>query len=165
MARKPITSVYVNVALGSVDGNGTANTIPQYTPGEILICDSGVYLYGSADGAIAEGYCAKYVEGTWDFDTAATGEGDTELVTLGICVTSGGLADNQWGWFWLGEGYEDCYCEDVAADVQVTLTATTGIVGAGGEAIDGLVTIENNAAQGLTACRSTTRLCTNPVGV
>lgn len=166
MARRPLHEVHTNLTAGAPLAVGSTTAYqPEYTLGHIVYCDSGVYVYGQANGTVAEGDCCKYVERAYDFDPAATGEGDTELITLGVCVTSGGLADNQHGWFWLGEGSEYVLCEDVAADVQVTLTAAAGTVGAGGEAIDGLVTIENNASAGLTLCRSATRLTTNPLGV
>ena len=162
MARKCITHPYINVALGSVDYNGAASTVPQFKPGERALCDSGVYQYGQANGAITEGFICKFVEGTFDFDTVTTTESGSTNTPLGVCVTSGGLADNQWGWFWRGQGSEYVYVADVNADVQVTTTANAGEGGTGGDNVASLFTNENNGAAGLTLCRATELLSTNP---
>lgn len=161
MARKCITHPYINVALKSVDGNGAASSVPHYKAGEVALCDSGHYVYGQANGAITEGYVCKAVAGTWDFDTVTTTESGSTNTVIGVCVASGGLADNQWGWFWRGLGQEYVYATDVNADVQLTTSANAGEATTGGDNIDGLFTVENNASVGLTLCRSAVLLSTN----
>lgn len=161
MARKCLTHPYINVALKSVDGNGAANSIPQFAPGEKIWCDSGLYIYGSANGAVSEGYLCKFVEGTYDFDTVTTAESASANTPIGVCVASGGLADNQWGWFWRGHGKEYVYVTDVNADVQVTTHTNAGEGSTGGDNVDGLFTNENNASAGLTICRASGALQTN----
>lgn len=158
-------TIGVNLALGSVDVNGTANTIPQYTPGEVVRADSGVYIYMSANGAVAEGYAAKFAEGTWDADTVTTAESASTNTPLGICVTSGGLADNQWGWFWRGQGYEYVYVKDsAAADAQLLTTTTAGQVGDTTDGVDpihDLHCIGAAAGTALSLARSSVLLSTN----
>lgn len=161
MARKCITHPYINVALGSVDGNGAASSVPQFKPGERALCDSGVYIYGQANGAITEGHLCKFVEGTFDFDSVTTAESGSTNTAIGVCVTSGGLSDNQWGWFWRGQGTDYVYVTDVNADVQVTTHTNAGEGSTGGDNVDGLFTVENNSTAGLTLCRAAGLLQTN----
>lgn len=162
MARIALNQVGVNFAAGSLPPSITgALSQPEYALGTQIWADSGLYIYGQANGAIAEGYICKYVEGTFDFDTVDTTESGTTPTNLGVCVTSGGLADNYFGWFWRGCGKESVYVQDVAANVQVTTTGTAGQGGAGGDYIYNLFTNENNAAAGLTSCRASGLLSTN----
>lgn len=155
MARKVLDAVYVNLSLGS------SSTTPEYQPGEVVRADSGVYIYGQANGAIDEGAICKFVEQTWDFDEVTTAESGSTNTPLGVCVAAGGLADNYWGWFWRGCGVEEVYVQDIATDTQVTTTTTAGEGGSGGDNIDGLFTNENNASAGLTTCRAAGFLQTN----
>ena len=156
MARKVINgAAFINVALGS------ASTTPEHKPGDTVVCDSGLYVYGSANGAIDEGAICKFVEGTWDFDEITTAESGSTNTPIGVCVASGGLADNYWGWFWRGQGKESVYVQDIATDTQVTTTTSAGEGGSGGDNIDSLFTNENNASAGLTVCRASRLLSTN----
>lgn len=165
MARKVITGIRINLANGSVDGNGTASSIPHYTPGETVRADSGLYIYMQANGAVAEGYICKYAEGTWDADTVTHAEGDSTNYALAVCVASGGLADNQWGWFWRGEGYDYVYVKSSAsADTQMLLSTTAGQVDDttdGTDVIHDLFTIGAAAGAALSLCRSSVLLSVN----
>lgn len=159
MARKPLTATYINVALGS------GSTTPEFAPGDTVLCDSGLYQYMQANGAVAEGYAVKFVEGTWDGDTVTTAESASTNTPLGICVTTGGLADNYWGWFWRGQGKEYVYVKDSASDNAQLLTTTTA--GQVGDTTDGVDLIHDlhcvGAAAGaaLSLARSTVLLSTN----
>lgn len=157
MSRQVIDGrVGINLSLGS------ASTVPEFTPGDTVLADSGAYRYLQANGAVVEGYLCKFVEGTFDADTCTTAESGSVHTLLGANVTSGGLADNYWGWFWVGDyGQEYVYVQDIATDTQVTTTTTAGQGGSGGDNVDGLFTNENNAAAALTLCRATSRFCTN----
>lgn len=159
--RKSLTHPWINVELGSVDMNGSASSVPQHKPGDVIYCDSGLYVYGSANGAVDEGAVCKFVEGVWDFDEVTTAESGSTETQLGICVTDGGLADNQWGWFWRGLGTEYAYVTDVNADVQLTTHTNAGELSTGGDNVFGLFSAENNASAGLTLVRSGRLICTN----
>lgn len=158
VTRTPINQVGINVRLGS------AGTTPEYKPGQIIpTAEGNVYIYGQANGAVAEGYGCKYVEGVFDFDPVTTAESGTTPTPIGINVTDGGLADNYWGWFWKGgSGQEYAYVTDIAADVQVTTGAgTAGQLTSGGDTIQNLFTNENNSTAGLTICRASGFFSTN----
>ena len=155
MARLPITQHGINVALGS------NSTVPEFKPGEQIDCDSGRYIYGQANGAVTEGHICKYIEGVFDFDSCTTAESGAVNTPLGVNVTSGGLTDNYWGWFWRGQGVEEVYVQDIATDTQVTTTTSAGEGGTGGDVISDLFTNENNSAAGLTACRASRLISTN----
>ncbi len=160
MARKPLFNTYINVALGS-----SSTTPENAAPGDVLLCDSGVYIYGQANGAVAEGYACKYVEGVYDFDTVTTTESGSTNTPLGINVTAGGLADNYWGWFWRGQGSEYAYVKDSASDNAQLLTTTTA--GQVGDTTDGVDLIHDLHCVGIAAgaalslVRSTVLLSTN----
>jgi hypothetical protein len=164
MARKAISQPYVNVSLGSVKASdGTASTVPDYAPGDKINCDSGQYIYMQANGAVVEGYLCKYVEGTYDADTCTTAESGSTATPLGVCVTSGGLVDNQWGWFWrgLGSGEYVYLTTTIAADTQVTTHTVAGQGSTGGDPIHSLFANVSSGSGGLTLCRSSVLLCTN----
>lgn len=166
--RRALIQPYVNPTLGSVNaGTGAASTVPEYTPGQIWQADSGIYVYGQANGVVAEGYACYYVEGTWDFAPVTTAISGSTNTPIGVCVVAGGLVDNQWGWFWRGGigGTEYVYLTaSISANTQLTTVTpgTAGQVTTGGDPIHNLF---NNAASGgsggLTLCRSTALLETN----
>lgn len=166
MARRVLTGVGVNLEVGSklAAGSTTVYT-PDYILGQQVVADSGVYIYGQANGAVAEGYACKYVEGTFDFDTVTTSESGSTQTHIGVCVTAGGLADNQYGWFWRGCGSEYVYVKDSATiDTQMMTTTTAGQVGDSTDGIDYIHELFNNgtiSAAGLALCRSSRLLCTN----
>lgn len=159
MARRVNSAIGINLSAGS------SSTVPEFTPGETVRADSGIYMYGQANGAVTEGYICKYVEGTYDFDTVTHTEGDSVNYSLGVNVTAGGLADNYWGWFWRGQGSEYVYVKDSAsADVNMLLTTTAGMVGDntdGTDVIHDLFTNATVSAAGLALCRSTVLLSVN----
>lgn len=156
MARKPLSNIYINVSVGS------SSTVPEYAPGEVVVCDSGTYVYGSANGAIAEGYVCKFVQGVWDFDTVTTSESGATNTQIGVCVASGGLADNYWGWFWRGAGNgEYVYTLVTTIDVQLTTATTAGLAVTSGDTIDGLYPNGSVSSEGLRLCRSSKLLETN----
>lgn len=164
--RKPISTAYVNVRNASPLAAGSTTVyVPEYKLGETVVCDSGLYIYMQANGAVPEGYAAKYAEGTWDADTVTSAESGTTNTPVGICVADGGLVDNQYGWFWRGMGYEYAYIKDSAvADAQLMTTTTAGQVG---DSTDGLDPIHDlfcvGAAAGaaLSLVRSSVLLTTN----
>lgn len=167
MSRIPFKDPYINLTLGSADkGTGAANAVPEFSPGYHLLADSGRYRYLQANGAVIEGGLCKYIPAgvTWDA-TPLTTAISAQLPTDGaVCVTAGGLADNQWGWFWIGEGEEYVYMGgNVTSFLQLgTWTSAGTVVGAvSGDAIADLVAIGSTSASGLRLCRSTRLLATN----
>lgn len=161
-----LSNIVINLTRGSTsDADGTSTSVPRHKPGQTVDCDSGRYIYMQANGAVAEGYICKFAEGTWDADTVTHTEGDTVQYALGVCVTSGGLADNQWGWFWRGLGYEYVYVKSSAlADINMLLCTTAGQVDDstdGTDVIHDLFTIGAAAGAALSLCRSGVLLSVN----
>lgn len=114
--------------------------------GEQHTADSGVYLYAQADGAIAEGALVK-ISDVGQADSVTTAESAATPKKLGVCVAAGGLADNQYGWFWRGNGVEEALLANgVAADTALTTTATAGVLGTGGDAVVSLVSVDANSS-------------------
>lgn len=165
--RKAISTAYINVRNASALAAGSSTVyVPDYRLGETVLCDSGLYIYMQANGAVAEGYLCKFVEGTWDADTVTHTEGDTTNLALAICVTDGGLADNQYGWFWRGMGTEYAYVDSTvaAADTQLKLCTTAGRVDDstdGTDIIHDLFNVAVVSAAGLNLVRSTVLLSVN----
>lgn len=159
MARKVYSAVGINLA------GGSASTTPEFGPGDTVMADSGLYIYLQANGTVAEGYAVKYAEGTWDADTITTAESGTTQTAIAINVTSGGLADNYWGWFWRGLGKEYAYVKDSAsADTQMMTTTTAGQVGDttdGTDPIHDLFTVGAAAGAALSLVRSGRLLAVN----
>lgn len=145
--------------------NADGGYTPEFALGTEVKADSGLYKYLQANGTVAEGYAVKYLPGTNDGDTVTTAESGTTNTDIAICVASGGLADNQQGWFWVGEGYEYAYIKDSASDAAQLLTTTTA--GQVGDTTDGVDLIHDlfclGAAAGaaLSLVRSSVRLTTN----
>lgn len=163
---------YVNVELGSINkSTGAVSTDPEYKPGWEIVCDSGRYKYLKANGAIAEGKIVKFLRSgvvTSDFDatplnTTLSGAVPTDCA---ICVTDGGLTDNQWGWFWLGQGEEYIYVTTgMASYTQLTTWTSAGELAASGSGdnVADLVCIDSTTSSGtaLRLARSTRLLATN----
>lgn len=151
MARIPNNFIGINVTQPSALAAGSTTVyVPDYKLGHQIMCDSGLYVYGQANGAVAEGYLCKYVEGVWDFDTITSTESGSTQTPLGISVASGALADNQFGWFWRGLGQEFGFVTGaIATDTQLTTTASAGILGAGGDPVHNLFT---NALSATALC-------------
>lgn len=159
-------AIHVNLTVGSSLRAGSSTVYePDFALGWTVEADSGKYKYMQANGAVAEGYAVKYVEGTWDGDTATTAESASANTDIGICVTAGGLADNQHGWFWCGNGYEYVYVKDSAADdAQLHTTTTAGQVGDTTDGVDpihDLHCIGSAAGAALSLARSSVLLSTN----
>lgn len=164
MARKVTSAVGVNLTAGAPLAAGSTTVyIPEYALGERVVADSGIYQYLQANGAVAEGYAAKFVEGTFDADAVTTAESASANTPLGVCVTSGGLADNQYGWFWRGDGQDYVYLTTtISIDTQLTTGAgTAGQVTTGGDPIHDLFNTVASTTAGLYLCRSATLLNTN----
>lgn len=167
MSRKVLTGVAIDLAKKSALSSADSTVyLPEFVLGTQVLADSGVYIYMQANGAIAEGYIAKFIEGTWDADTITTAESGTTNTPLGVCVASGGLADNQHGWFWRGAGSEYVYVESTvaAADTQLLTSSTAGKVDDSTNGTDPIHDLFNVAAvssTGLNLCRSTSLLSVN----
>lgn len=166
MSRICFEHPYINVAQGSVDkATGASSSVPEFGPGQKIRCDSGVYRYLQANGAVIEGGICKYIPAgsTWDatpFNTSTSAQIPTDCA---VCVTSGGLSDNQWGWFWIGDGEDYVYATStITSFLQVTTWTSAGQVAVGsGDNISDLVAIGSTTASGLRLMRSTRLLATN----
>lgn len=174
MARICYDHPYIKVDLGSVDkSTGAASVDPEYTPGFEIRCDSGRYKYLKANGVVDEGDLVKFIR---SYSIAAIANFDAASLTTtvsgavptdcGICVTDGGLVDNQWGWFWLGEGEDYCYLTTgIASYTQLCTWTSAGEIAASGSGdnIADLVAIDSSTSSGtsLRLCRSVRLLATN----
>lgn len=173
MARICYNHPYINVAQKSVLAAGSTTVYqPDYKLGTEIKCDSGIYRYLQADGAISEGYVCKFLASgaatglydAWVLNTTGSG---TAITTCGICVAHGGLADNQQGWFWLGEGEEYVYLASGVTSFTGPLCTwtTSGQVAAAtsGDIIAELMPIDSTTSSGtsLRLCRSPRLLATN----
>lgn len=145
-------TAYVN--LSQVD------TSPTQTLGIKVQADSGEYVYGQANGAIAEGEACSFEVTSSDCQVAKQATGTTGI-SVGIACEA--LADNQYGWFWVGGagGYENGFvATGVADNAALTFNASAGLLSTGGTAITGLYAAAANSSgsSALTAVRSTATL-------
>lgn len=181
MARIVFSHPYLNLTQPSVDkGTGAATSQPEFKPGMEVKADSGTYRYLQATSATSEGYGV-----VWNRSGVATSiYNATNMTTalsaalpsdIGVCVTSGGLAAKQWGWFWVGDGEDYCYMNAVcgggyAGGNVCTFTtaghfaATSALTQFSGDTIADLIVIDSNTSNGLRLCRSTRLLQTNFTG-
>lgn len=171
MARISFNHPYINVTLGSVDkATGVATSVPEHKPGFEIRCDSGVYAYQQAASTIPEGYMCRVIRsGTttsnWNATPTLTADVGAQSWDLGANVTSGGLVNKQWGWFWLGEGEDFVYAATTVTSYSGNLTTFTsaGQVAAptSGKGISDLCAIDSNTSSGLRLCRSSRLLNVN----
>jgi hypothetical protein len=106
--------------------------------------DAGHYWFAQANGAVALGALVK-ISAVGQADTVTTSESGSTAKILGIAQAA--LADNEWGWFWRGNGYtEALVVTGNAADTALTTHTGAGEMSTGGDAIvGGLVTVDGNA--------------------
>lgn len=104
----------------------------------------GHYVFAQANGAIALGALVK-ISSAGQADTVTTSESGSTPKILGIAQAL--LADNEWGWFWRGNGStEALVVTGNAADTALTTHTGAGELSTGGDAIvGGLVTVDGNA--------------------
>lgn len=120
----------------------------------------GHYRYAQASGAIDAGaavtltYTVGSANTVTDCQAAevdTTASGSTPKV---IGIAQAALADNEYGWFWVGCGHtEALVATGVSAGDALTTTATAGELGAGGDAVTGLAALDANSS-GSTALRT-----------
>lgn len=137
------------------------DTSAQYQLGMKVQADSGIYLYGQANGAIDEGAAVSFEVTSSDCQLAELSTGSTGL-SVGVACEA--LADNEHGWIWVGGagGYENVLlAAGVSDNAALKATASAGVLdGGGGTAVVGAYAAAASGAGGLTACRSTTVLYT-----
>lgn len=168
MARISFTHPYINVSQASVlKAGSTTEYQPDVKPGTKIRCDSGLYAYLKANGAVIEGgACVYKPSGLADYDATPVNTTVSAAIPsdIAVCVTSGGLADNQFGWFWLGEGEEYCYLTSaITSYTQLTTWTSAGHLAASGSGdnVADLIAIDSNTSSGLRLCRSVRLLATN----
>lgn len=147
------SKAYIN--LSQVD------TVAQYQLGLKVQADSGQYIYGQANGAIDEGAAVSFEVTSSDCQLAELSTGTAGLSVGAACEA---LADNEYGWAWVGGagGYDNILvAAGVSDNTALKATASAGeLDGGGGTAVVGAYTAAASGAGGLTACRSTTILRT-----
>jgi len=168
---------YINLTLGSRDKfTGAVTSIPEHKPGFELKADSGVYRYLQATSATSEGYGARFIRSgflTSNFGATPLLTADVTLpVDVGAVVTAGGLAANQWGWYWLGEGEDFLYmastCQGGMAGGNVgaftsagQFFATSTLAQASGKIIADVMVADSNTSSGLRLCRASRLMVAN----
>ena len=129
----------------------TSTTIPHGL-GEKAIADNGHYVFAQADGAIAAGAYCRWLPETGQMDSETTAESGSTPVAGAVAVVA--LADDEYGWFWRGCGYEEALvATGVSALAALTTTATAGELGAGGDSVVGAQLVDANSS-GATALRT-----------
>lgn len=131
---------------------------PQHPLGQVITDEQGRrYMYCLANGATTAGRFSWIpTDATYDaapMTTTLVGTPGTHWKQLGVaCAT---IADNGYGWFWIGPGFFECIIEDsfAAADVIYT-TANAGIPGTNSSShiLDGFKTIDAGATGTRVTC-------------
>lgn len=133
--------------------------------GSRIMTNKGMATFLKANGAVAKGAACrvKRASDANDADeitTAISASLDTDVV-----VALAALADNEYGFFMEGpfQDVDVLVATGISADAALTTTTTAGTVGAGGDAISGLIANAANASGGdaLTSCSATQKLSTN----
>lgn len=143
-------TAYVN--LSQVD------TTAQFALGLKVQADSGQYLYAQANGAIGEGAACSFEVTSTDCQAIKQATGTTGQSIGAACEA---LADNEYGWFWLGGagGYDNLLVVTGIADNAALTLDTAGVAGtwgAGGTAVVGAyAAAASGVGTGLVTCRST----------
>lgn len=110
----------------------------------------GAWLYAQADEAISAGEWCHYVNSDGGATLMDSTESADEPDRLGVADVD--IASGSYGWLWHGEGtFEAIVVNAVAANTQLTTTATAGQAGTGGDAINGC----KNVDAGVTDTRVT----------
>lgn len=126
------------------------STTAKHILGSVHRGNKGFFQYIRSNGANAAGNFVV-IDAAYDATPMTT----TVLSTsgrVGIGVAVATLADNEYGWAWVGEGdFEAFVVNAVAAGTALTSTATAGNAGTGGTAIPGLKTVD----LGVTSTRVT----------
>jgi hypothetical protein len=107
----------------------------------------GVYVFAQAGEAIAKGDLCHITYAGQATMLDSTASGSTRK-RCGIAQVA--LANDEYGWFWRGEGTTEARLADsIAAGAALTTTATDGVLGAGGDAVASLLAVDANASGGV----------------
>lgn len=127
----------------------------------------GVWVYGQAQGALDQ-YEAVKVDNDGQLIPLTSTVSGTEPTAVGFPQVA--AADDEYVWVWVGEGGGDgegiygLVDDSITAGAAMTTTATAGVIGAGGDTISGLTTVDTTAGSGgphATELYSPLRLSTN----
>lgn len=118
---------------------GAAHTVPEAALGTEHVDASGNhFIYMQADGAVVAYELMSYDAATWQIEDqadAAVTPADTGSESL--CVCSFALADNEYGWAFVGPGQAVVKTDSTgvtAADIILYVSATAGTVSSGATA-------------------------------
>jgi len=124
------------------------STDARETVGALYTGSDGVYQYAKAEGAITAGWGA-IIDENGDATASTTALSGSLSCAIGIACAD--LADEEYGWFWRGCGVFEAIVTNGAGAGALTTTASSGILGTGGDAIFGA----RNVDAGVTATRVT----------
>lgn len=130
---------YFLVGMAGVDLSLTPTT-PLAEMGIPYPGKQGFFEYAKANGVVTAGNFVVIddVNDATEMTTTLTGAAPKKI---GCAVAT--AADNDYMWIWRGGGTFECIVANaVAADTQLTTTATAGDAGTGGDAIAGCRTVD-----------------------
>lgn len=138
------------------------DTVATQEPGTIVPTDVGDYMYVQANGAVAQYALVKIDDSFQAAEGTSTNLPSTEPASVGV-VHLAALADNEYGWAFVGNGEGQTILVNAtcAADVKLYTTATAGKVddaSGGGQLINGLKLTAATAASGSSTIKAVTRL-------
>jgi hypothetical protein len=135
----------------------------EYTLGALHFGSDGVYQYVQADASgVALGEFCFLSEAHVADEVDTTNSGATAKA-IG-CANQVALAASKFGWVFRGCGtFEGKIATGVAADANLTTTATAGVLGAGGDTVIGLRAIDANASgvDAIVTLQAVTLMATN----
>lgn len=115
---------------------GVAHTVPEAPLGQIHEDANGNhYMYLQADGAVVANTPYSYDNATGQIeDICDAGVIPLDTESTPVCVSSFALADNEYGWIFVGPGYFTCTTDATgvaAANDIIHISATVGTLSSG----------------------------------
>lgn len=138
-----------------------AYSTAAFTVGALHDGSQGMYEFAQAAGVVGIAQAVIITSLGQAAEVTSTTSGATSKA-IGVCLAAAGLADDEYGWFWRGCGAcEIDVATTIAADAALTTTATAGVLGAGGDVVQSLLTTESSGSGSITDCYAADILTTN----
>lgn len=138
----------------------TVNTVdPTETVGALFSGSDGVYQYVKNEGTTLAGQ-ALLIDENGDATGLTTTNSGSLPQAVGIATCD--LTDEYYGYVWRGCGtFEAIVTNGVAAGTQLTTTGSAGVVGTGGDAIQGLRSVDLGVTDTRVTVFAATLMTTN----